>query len=433
MKIRVGLTTGDLVQMRHQSLGLRSHSGLDAIMSGVAVRKFEPNREITISSHAGVLVIKDQESEFKSGQALRIRSQRPSESLVFSSTGTSKSVAKSSTPYQGTLHIVAIGNAMRVVLETDLESYVQGVLQSEVPSYFNIEAMKAQAVLARTYGLRPRLPHTDDDCNVCDSFLHCQAFYGVRSLTALQKVAITSTKGEVLLFGGKPALALFSACAGGHTESYQNCFSDPITNEFPPAPLSYLTGVAEGKLPRAYPSEAGLRQLFAEPSPDTVDAWSKTSFRWTAKFGANALEAHMHHVIEKLQDEAQFGPFIKAPASGKFGHIQRFEIPNRGVAGTAIRLLVHTSTGTWSIEKELTIRSIFENSELKVKRLKSARIFFDESQDSLGLLKSVVVHGFGSGHGVGLQQVGAHGWALKGLTYRQIIAHYYKGTEIGTL
>jgi stage II sporulation protein D len=337
---------------------------------------------------------------------------------------------KTAAQYRGSLHIKAHGNSVRLILETDLEDYVKGVLQSEVPSYFNLEAMKAQAVLARTYGLRPRLPH-EDGVHVCDSYMHCQAFYGVKALTAMQAKAILSTNNQILKYEGKPALALFSACAGGHTEDYQDAFSDPITNAFPPPVIPYLRGVNEGgTLPAGYPDEKALRALYVEAHPNTVDAWSPGHFKWRVVLSADALEAHMHHVVDELRKDPQFTPFIKQPPSGKFGQIKTFEVLRRGVAGTAIELIVHTSEGDWKISKELTIRSAFENPDAKLKRLRSARMFFDHQNDSLGLLKQVTISGFGSGHGVGLQQVGAHGWAQRGKNYREIIEHYYKGCEI---
>lgn len=338
---------------------------------------------------------------------------------------------KARAEYKGSLHIKPHGKAIRLILECNLEDYVRGVLQSEVPSYFKLEAMKAQAVLARTYGLRPRLPH-EDGVYVCDSYLHCQAFYGVKSLTSMQAEAINSTRGQILTYQDKPALALFSACAGGHTESYENAFSDPITNAFPPPPISYLRGVQEGgNLPAGFPDEKALRALYAEPHPNTADAWSSGHFRWRVVLSADALEANMHHILDVMRGDPQFGPFIKPSSSGRFGHIKGFEVTRRGVAGTAMDLLIHTSEGDWKISKELTIRSAFENPDVKLKRLRSARLFFDYENDSLGLLSTVTISGFGSGHGVGLQQVGAQGWAQRGKNYREILAHYYNGCAIG--
>jgi stage II sporulation protein D len=331
--------------------------------------------------------------------------------------------------YLGELVIRARNGKLIVLLESDLEKYVQGVLRSEIPAAYHIEAMKAQAVLARSYALHPRINHSSEGFNVCDSFLCCQAFNGIDpSLTESQKQAIMATRGQVITYNQKPALALFSASAGGHTEDYSNCFSNLETNQFPDNPIPYLKGIPEGKLPTGFPEESAMRRLWNDPSPDTVDAWSP-SFRWKVTFSADTLDAHMHHTIEKMLKETQFAPFIKAPASGKFGHIEGFEVARRGVSGVAMELLARTSTGTWSISKELAIRSVFANPELKIKRLRSGRIFFDQQTGKSGLT-SITVYGLGSGHGVGLQQNGAQGLALKGMRYEDMLRRYYPGTEI---
>jgi stage II sporulation protein D len=351
------------------------------------------------------------------------------ESAAFDDVG-----AKPRLTYRDRLELNATEDGyIQAVMVLGLENYVKGVLESELPTDFHLEAMKAQAVLARTYALRPRLSHAKDGFNVCDSYLHCQAFNGITPINAQAIKAIEVTKGEILVSAGKPALALFSACAGGHTESYQFVFSDPVTNAFPPPPISYLQGVSEGELPSGYPSEGALRRLFSQGHPKTNDAWSKWHFRWRVKFTAAALEGHMHHVVETLRQDPQFSPFITPPSSATFGHIQNFEIGERGLAGTAVSMSVKTSSGVWTVKKELTIRSLFANPDLKLRRLRSARIFFDLEKDNLGLLSELTVSGFGSGHGVGLQQVGAQGLALKGLDYRAILAHYYRGASVEKL
>jgi peptidoglycan hydrolase-like amidase len=419
--LRVGLTTGDLVGTEHRRITIKSASGL-------SIDGRQPAPQLSFTAEGSRVIVHSAGSATAAGQQLSVRAKQAAD-LTLSSDPVAGSSAKPATSYRGTVELSASNDRLKAVLITDLESYVQGVLQSEVPSYFQLEAMKAQAVVARSYGLHPRLPH--DGCDVCDSYLHCQAFYGVRSLTKAQAAAIETTRNEIIVFHGKPALALFSACAGGHTESYQFAFSDPITNAFPPAPISYLCGVSEGQLPAGFPSEDAMRVLYAQKAPNTDDAWSAGNFRWRVTLTGDDLEGHMHHVLSELAKDRQFAPFILPPASEKFGHIKKFSVASRGHAGTVVELVIDTTSGAWRLKKELLIRSAFANPELKLKRLKSARIFFDHSYDHLGLLKTLTISGFGSGHGVGMQQIGAQGLADAGKSYRQIIAHYYPGVQIG--
>ncbi|MBS1993919.1 MAG: SpoIID/LytB domain-containing protein [Cyanobacteria bacterium SZAS LIN-3] len=342
--------------------------------------------------------------------------------------------------YPGDLRIERLGKYLRLSARMTLDQYLRGVLTSEMPASYHHEALNCQALAARTYALNPRISHTPDHVNVCDSYLCCQYFAGLGGeIDPRIEKAIDSTSSQIIVFNDKPILALFSSNAGGHTESYQNCFSDPVTGRFPPEPISYLIGQPEG----AYPglkarvgSEEFLRYLFAAKKANNTGVCAdlfSNKFAWSVNLSAAQLEAHLHHVLETLAHNSDTAPFVVPPARGKFGHIQGFEVVKRGVSGVAIELKIKTSSGDWLVKKELVIRKAFANPEARIARLNSARVFFDQSQDKLGLLSTVTVHGLGFGHGVGLQQTGAQGFANLGRNYREIIAHYFPGTAVATV
>lgn len=418
MQIRVGISDNDLLTRTHSSITLRApqlviESGSEKITtSGLSARA----RDDTL------LIKPDNQPEKSFSGPVKVSGSRTIEL-------TSLKRDHRIPTYVGSFELVAVKDRVRLILKSDLEDYIKGVLQSEIPASYHIEAIKAQAVAARTYGLNPRISHEAESFNVCDSFLCCQYFAGIATISSAHKRAIEETRGQILVFQDKPILALFSSNSGGHTENYENCFSDPVSGAFPPTALPYLKGVPEGKLPSKFPSEAGLLELWNSKKPDTVDAWSP-HFRWIQSLKANDLEAHMHHEIDLLRKDKQFTPFITPPASGKFGHIKGFEAMKRGVSGVIIALKICTSAGDWLVRKELTIRSIFKNPELKLARLKSARFVMAQSRDRLGLLSALEIRGLGWGHGVGMQQTGAQGHALRGRTYRQILSHYFRDTQI---
>src|SRR5262249_19120367 len=125
-----------------------------------------------------------------------------------------------------------------------------------------------------------------------------------------------------------------------------------------------------------------------------------------------------------------FSPFIAGPDSAEFGHILGFEILRRGVSGVAMEMTVKTSSGNWLVQKELTIRRLFRNPLRPMDHLPSARMIFCPVKDRLGLLSELKIMGLGSGHGVGMQQTGSAGWARRGKSYRDILAHYYQDAVI---
>jgi SpoIID/LytB domain protein len=330
--------------------------------------------------------------------------------------------------YIGHLMIIADQDKIRLILFHTLEEYVQSVLHGEIPSSYHLEAIKAQAVCARTYALNPRVNHKPDFCNVCDSYLCCQCFVE-RPLqkNSSYEIATIETEKQILTYQNQPVLSLFSSCAGGHTENYEDCFSDLESKAFPPTPLPYLKGVSETLNDTSVQSiidEPFLKTLWQKEQPKTFDAWSR-NFRWLIKLSKQDLESHLHHNLSLLLKQEDFAPFVVPPPSAVFGEVLSMSIIKRGVGGTAIKLKIETSKGTWEVKKELAIRSLFKNQSLNLKRLASAKIFFDQIKDDKGQLLALHIYGLGSGHGVGLQQVGAEGLARLGKNYSDILSHYY--------
>ncbi len=340
---------------------------------------------------------------------------------------------QSAKTYHGQLMVVADQNKIRTILFHPLEDYVQSVLQGEIPASYHAEAIKAQAICARTYGLNPRVNHKPDFCEVCDSYLCCQCFIERPFKTSsAYEIATVETAKQILTYKNQPALALFSSCAGGHTENYEDCFSDLKSKVFPPAPIPYLKGVSEtlnNTNSEQEIDEPLLRNLWQKEQPRTFDAWGK-NFRWLVKLSREVLESHIHHNLYQLMKLEDFAPFVIPPQSGVFGEILSMSVMNRGVGGTAILLKIETSKGTWKVKKELFIRNLFKNDSLNLKRLASAKIFFDQIKDNQGQLLSLHIYGLGSGHGVGMQQVGAEGLARLGKNYSDILSHYYSGAHI---
>jgi SpoIID/LytB domain protein len=450
MLVAVGLTTTDLKSLDHSEVVLMSSGALDVFrlpdpgdsMVGLlsTASSDKPVARIAAGEKFKVKGIKEAKGGSRSLEAFDgvkklpvgegcflIRGQQSIGLLSIKRPGASGTTGAK---YNGSIAIYVRNGHVRVALILDLDKYLNGVLHSEIPASYHIEAVKAQAVAARTYGLNPRISHTKDGVNVCDSWLCCQYFGGLTTIASpTHERAIHETLGQVLTYQEKPILALFSSCAGGHTENYDNCFSDPTTGQFPPPALPYLSGVPETKdrVNLKLSDEKNLRQFYAS-APYTVDA-SSNHFKWKVHLTSDELESHMHATIQAmLKDER--APFVVAPPSGKFGHIESFSVPKRGVSGCAVEVEVKTNTGVWRVKKELVIRDLFKTPEKKLARLKSARIFFDQQHDKLGHLGTLSISGLGWGHGVGLQQTGAQGWAKLGWKYENILSHYFSGAVI---
>jgi SpoIID/LytB domain protein len=128
--------------------------------------------------------------------------------------------------YRGALLISASGSAMTVVNALDLEDYVRGVVSGESPSAWPVEALKAQAVAARTYALTTHAGGSAFD-QYADT--RSQVYRGVAAETPNTDAAVSATAGQVVTFGGQPVTTYFFSTSGGETEDVQNVFvgSDP--------------------------------------------------------------------------------------------------------------------------------------------------------------------------------------------------------------
>jgi stage II sporulation protein D len=140
-----------------------------------------------------------------------------------------------SKPYRGYLVLKKSGKKMYVINVLGIEDYIKGVLPKEVSCDWHAEALKAQAVISRTYAICNLNRHSAQGFDLC-STTHCQVYGGLGAETKKTNQAVSQTNGEVLTYQGKPAQTVFHASCGGHTEDPKYIWG---WKETPP----YLKGV----------------------------------------------------------------------------------------------------------------------------------------------------------------------------------------------
>ncbi len=119
-------------------------------------------------------------------------------------------------PYRGGLEFVAEGEVLRVINLVDLEDYLRGVVPAEMHANWPLEALKAQAVAARSYVLASR--EEDLGYDVCATVM-CQVYHGAAAEHPRADEAIAETRGLVLAFGGQPAKTHYHSHSGGYLAS----------------------------------------------------------------------------------------------------------------------------------------------------------------------------------------------------------------------
>ncbi|RUT33779.1 stage II sporulation protein D [Paenibacillus zeisoli] len=262
-----------------------------------------------------------------------------------------------------------------------LEDYVAGVLAAEMPATFELEALKAQAIAARTFIVH-RLADGDVSgvpggaANVTDTVAH-QAYLSQASLAKWKKdgeadklakirKAVQDTAGTIMTYQGKPITASFFSASSGYTENSEEYWNQRIP---------YLRSVAS-------PWDAKLDPTYKE----TVTLKLSSVFQ---KLGLNQ-------------------PSVPAAAG----------LNQKG--GNLFKILSST-TGHRVKEAEIA-GSKFSGREIREKLgLRSSQFRFDITGDQ------VKITTYGYGHGVGMSQWGANGMAQEGYTVTQILRHYYTG------
>lgn len=313
-----------------------------------------------------------------------------------------------------------------------LKNYLAAVVPNELPLSFGLEAVKAQAVLARNYAINPReKPWKTFD--ICDTE-YCQAYYGAGSEDAKVNQILAQTMGQVALYQGEPILALYSSTNGGVSENNENVFPNAQTGTFPGDAVPYLRGRSDYPIEKDLSLEENARWFYTS-SPQSFDVNSPL-YRWTRTFTgpefALALEKNLKSITSGKLESSSIKriSFMSTTQPLEFGQLQGVKVLKRGVSGKILELQIQSNTGVWVVNKEYTVRKLFENNG---KSLPSANFVITETKNAQGQVQEVKLNGGGFGHGVGMSQYGAGWMAQHGFGYGAIIRHYYKDVVLGTV
>ncbi|HZK25185.1 MAG TPA: stage II sporulation protein D [Oscillospiraceae bacterium] len=269
--------------------------------------------------------------------------------------------------------------------EMTLEEYLVGVLAAEMPASFELEALKTQAVVARTYTVNQMLAYGGKGCakhagaDICSASSHCQAWQSEEQALAKWpkneaagyynklRTAVRETAGQVITHDGKLIDAVFHSTCGGQTENSEDVWSTA---------LPYLRSVS---------------CTYCRGS-----RWYKTEHAVSAAKFAEAIVPY----VSALPVAANGRPLLGTANRSATGRIKSLVIAGEPVTGRDFR----TALG-----------------------LPSTNVQWEVIEDK------VLFTAQGYGHGVGLCQYGADGLAKAGQSCTEIINHYYKDVNITTI
>lgn len=257
------------------------------------------------------------------------------------------------------------------VEKIDTEDYIKGVVACEMPSSFHEEALKAQAVAARTYAVAAIIdsenygnPEAHPRAPLCDT-THCQVYKDDVKIDDKVKTAVDDTEGQLLYYKGKLVKqALFHSSSGGFTENSEDVFA---------AAVPYLVSVES-----PYEEKATHKNEKTALSIRDFSAKIKACYP-DMDFGN--ITADSIKIIERSDGNS----------------VSKIRIGNEVLSGRQVREALGLASANFTVKADD---------------------------------KSITFTSNGSGHGVGMSQYGADGMAREGYDYKKILSHYYSGTDI---
>jgi stage II sporulation protein D len=295
-------------------------------------------------------------------------------------------------PYRGFIIIVPSEhkNCFSIVNLLDVEDYLKGVIPLEIGkgNIDIIEAVKAQAISARTYTYKKILNSLSNSFFDITATIADQVYGGKICETEICNQAIDATKDEVITFKDSLIYAYYHSTCGGKTANIEDVWPNK-------SHIDYLSSISDL-------NENGIPYCSISPSFNWEENWPLPQF---------------NYIINRFSKET-------FPQNYVSGEIKNISIDSRFNCGRIKQLTFYTTTGKFSYSGD-KIRFIMRINSQGYPILKSSNI-----SDIFINQGTIFVKGIGYGHGVGMCQMGAIGRAKSGQKYDKILKTYYKNTEI---
>lgn len=339
--------------------------------------------------------------------------------------------------YRGTIEVRKYSEGYGVVNQLSLEQYLYGVVPSEMPSSYEREALRVQAICARSYACIQLMKgdyaalgaHVDDSTSY--------QVYNKQEETAQTNLAVDDTVGEVVKYQGEVAEAYFFSTSCGYTGD-MGLWNVPSDGKY-----GYLKGTclaSDGKETDISTEEA-FASFIKDKKANSFDSESPY-FRWQAKLPIEGnTEAISNAIIKRasankanVQVIKENGEEGEASSLADFGAVKEISVAERGAGGGIRALCISYEKGKVNLFTEYNVRYVLgavaeeltnnNGGAIDMELLPSAYFTLDSGK------KGYTLYGGGYGHGIGMSQNGSNGMAKAGMGYAEIIMKFYKDITI---
>lgn len=364
-------------------------------------------------------------------------------------------ITKADNAYRGTIECYRTEDGIVLINELPLEEYLYAVVPSEMPASYPSEALKAQAICARTYAylyiLHAGLPemgaHVDDTTSY-------QVYHNIAE-NAATTTAVKETDGMLLTYEGTPARNYYysTSCGvgtdagiwkAGGAEDIVYMQAERLNTDIRGIDVSG-DGSKEAEETDALREEDYFRAFITSVDENDLEC-TEPWYRWTYTVESIDVEGMLGRLRsryaaspESVLTQAEGGYYVSQPID-RLGSIQDISIVQRGPGGVADELLIKADTGIYKVVAEYNIRYVLCDRASEVRKqdgsaaiptsiLPSGFFVIDTGNHQENVVGYTLIGG-GYGHGVGMSQNGAKALGQEGADCEQILAYFFAGCEL---
>ena len=372
--------------------------------------------------------------------------------------------------YRGTMEISVNEKGLIVINELSIEEYLYAVVPSEMPVSYGNEALKVQAVCARSYAFNQLYAnkYSAYGAHVDDS-VSCQVYNNVAENDA-SIMAVKDTYGKVLTQGGKVITAYYFSTSCGHTASIEDVWQDAKE-------AKYLTGnlQTEERMTVDFSKDEVFRGFLAKDEVSVMTDGTKKEeavttydsgflmYRWNVTMDVATLSKQINKYLadcynsnktsiltyvrsQELNDATEIpgativeGKVFKSIPVSTIGTLADMKVITRGSSGIIKELLIKGTENTVLVRYQTNIRKLLAPVATEVVRLDGSTVngmsllpsaFFVIDKSNESSKTTFTLTGGGFGHGTGMSQNGVKTMVSRGKSYEEILKHYYTDANL---
>lgn len=425
--IRVLIKNSDYSSEYHEQVIFTSDKDF-TVQYGKTEKKHKKGEKVTIDTDSDI---------FKKNEYLKVTTKEGGKIKLLSVKRNGENPG-----YRGIMEIRKKSKGLVIVNELGLEEYLYGVIGSEMPVSYGMEALKVQAVCARSYAYKQ---FSYNDCGGLGAHVDDSVSYQVyNNIPECEETiqAVDKTKGMVMVSQGEIVTSYYFSTSCGHTASAKDVWQGGVQAE-------YLTGRVQNESNKKLhlEKEKNFEKFILNKDFDSFDKefpW----YRWEVTLTKEELTASVNqNLAERYQKNKDLiltknkdGIYTSKEIS-TVGDVKSIRVLERGTGGVIKALEIKGSSATIKVLSEYNIRLLVTPFSSTIYRADKSKIegmsmlpsgFFIIKEENKESEKVFHLYGGGYGHGVGMSQNGAKVMAEKGYSYKEILTHYYPGVSLQT-